>query len=96
MRRPDLDIKLSNGQGFMAEEKRYMEYLKVVREPTFVSRVTDQASVIRLTFFCLEAFMSEPSSCQCSQLQQSTEPRRHWSGGLLLRKARVFYPNISL
>jgi len=37
MRRPDLDVALSNGQGFMPEDSRYMEYLKVVQEPNFVS-----------------------------------------------------------
>jgi hypothetical protein len=36
MRRPDLDIGLTNGQGYMVEESRFMEYLSVVKEPTFV------------------------------------------------------------
>jgi hypothetical protein len=36
MRRPDLDIALTNGQGFMVEDKRYMEYLSVVKEPRLV------------------------------------------------------------
>lgn len=36
MRRPDLDIKLSDGQGFMVEESGFMEYLNVVKEPNFV------------------------------------------------------------
>ena len=38
MRRPDLDIALTNGQGFMVEDKQYMEYLSVVKEPRLVSR----------------------------------------------------------
>ena len=33
MRRPDLDIALTDGQGFMVEDKQYMEYLSVVNEP---------------------------------------------------------------
>jgi hypothetical protein len=37
MRRPDLDIALSNGQGYMVEDGRYMEYLSVVKEPRLVS-----------------------------------------------------------
>jgi hypothetical protein len=40
MRRPDLDIWLSNGQGFMVEDSRYLEYLGVVQEPKFVSSPT--------------------------------------------------------
>jgi len=36
MRRPDLDISLNNGQGFMAEDGRYMEYLSVAKEPSLV------------------------------------------------------------
>lgn len=36
MRRPDLDVMLSNGQGYMAEEKRYNEYLSIVKEPCLV------------------------------------------------------------
>lgn len=36
MRRPDLDIKLSNGKGYMAEESRYEEYMSIVKEPSLV------------------------------------------------------------
>lgn len=32
MRRPDLDISLTNGQGYMVEDGRYQEYLKVTEE----------------------------------------------------------------
>lgn len=35
-RRPDQDINLSNGQGFMAEDVRYREYLSVAKEPRVV------------------------------------------------------------
>jgi len=38
MRRPDLDIKLSDGLGYMVEEEQYKEYLSVAQEPQFVSR----------------------------------------------------------
>jgi len=38
MRRPDLDIALSDGQGFMVEDKHYKEYLSVAKEPRLVSR----------------------------------------------------------
>ena len=37
MRRPDLDVALSNGDGYMVEETRYQEYLSVAKEPKFVS-----------------------------------------------------------
>lgn len=36
MRRPDLDIMLTNGQGFMVEEKKYKEYLSIAKEPRVV------------------------------------------------------------
>ena len=36
MRRPDLDIRLTNGQGYMVEEEQYKEYLSVAKEPRLV------------------------------------------------------------
>jgi len=36
MRRPDLDIKLTNGLGYMVEEEQYQEYLSVAKEPRLV------------------------------------------------------------
>jgi hypothetical protein len=50
MRRPDLDIALTNGQGFMVEDRRYMDYLSVVKEPRLVGRLTYSAFVSKLTF----------------------------------------------
>ena len=38
MRRPKLDVALTNGQGFMVEDKHYMDYLSVVKEPHLVCR----------------------------------------------------------
>lgn len=38
MRRPDLDIKLSNGRGYMVEDGKYQEYLNVAKEPRLVSQ----------------------------------------------------------
>jgi hypothetical protein len=35
-RRPDLDVALSNGQGFMVEEEKYKEYLAQAKEPRLV------------------------------------------------------------
>jgi hypothetical protein len=32
MRRPDLDIMLTNGQGYMAEDTKYVQYLNVAKE----------------------------------------------------------------
>jgi hypothetical protein len=46
MRRPDLDIRLTNGQGYMVEETRYMEYLRVVQEPKFVCSLAYLALLI--------------------------------------------------
>jgi len=36
MRRPDLDIKLTDGQGFMVEDEEYKAYLSVAKEPRLV------------------------------------------------------------
>jgi len=40
MRRPDLDIWLSDGKAFMVEDTRYMEYLSFATEPNFVGTPT--------------------------------------------------------
>jgi hypothetical protein len=37
MRRPDQDIMLTNGQGYMVEENKYKEYLTIAKEPRLVS-----------------------------------------------------------
>jgi hypothetical protein len=37
MRRPELDIMLTNGLGYMVDEELYQEYLSVAKEPVFVS-----------------------------------------------------------
>ena len=36
MRRPDLDVALTNGQGYMVEDAKYKEYLSIAKEPSFV------------------------------------------------------------
>jgi hypothetical protein len=36
MRRPDLDVMLTNGEGYMVEEEQYKEYLSVAKEPRYV------------------------------------------------------------
>ena len=36
MRRPDVEIMLSNGRGSMVDEILYREYLKVAKEPPLV------------------------------------------------------------
>jgi hypothetical protein len=36
MRRPDLDIQLTNGHGYMVEEEQYKEYLSIAKEPRLV------------------------------------------------------------
>jgi len=38
MRRPDLDIMLTNGRGYMVEDEKYKEYLSVAKEPRLVSQ----------------------------------------------------------
>ena len=48
MRRPDLDIKLTNGQGYMADEVRYQEYLSVVKEPCVVCRFLNLPSFFKI------------------------------------------------
>ena len=37
MRRPDQDVMLMNGDTYMAETEKYMEYLSVVKERPVVS-----------------------------------------------------------
>jgi len=36
MRRQDLDVALSNGDGYMVEEAHFKEYLSVAKEPRYV------------------------------------------------------------
>ena len=36
MLRPDLDVALTDGLGFMAEDKVYKEYLSIAKEPWLV------------------------------------------------------------
>jgi|SRR5882762_3349555 len=40
MRKPELDISLTNGQGYMVEEKRYKDYMAVAPEPRYASPIT--------------------------------------------------------
>jgi hypothetical protein len=49
MRRPDLDIMLTNGEGYMVEEKRYQEYLADAKETRLVCL---NAIVLKLLFIC--------------------------------------------
>jgi hypothetical protein len=39
MRRPDLDIKLTDGLGYVVEDAKYREYLSVAKEPVLVRRL---------------------------------------------------------
>jgi hypothetical protein len=57
MRRPDQDIMLTNGQGYMVDEIKYKEYLSVAKEPRLVSAVV----VFLLSHWLieLEAILSE-------------------------------------
>ena len=48
MRRPDLDIMLSNGQGFITEDLKYKEYLGVAKEPRFVGHLEHSSLFIPL------------------------------------------------
>jgi len=36
MRRPDLDVVLTNGDGYVVEDVQYKEYLSVAKEPKLV------------------------------------------------------------
>jgi len=49
MRRPDLDIMLTNGQGFMVEDERYKEYLAVAKELPVVRPTGCSAFISLLT-----------------------------------------------
>jgi len=50
-RRPDLDIRLSNGLGYMVEEDRYKEYLSVAKEPRVVCFNVIIFFTVSLTYF---------------------------------------------
>jgi hypothetical protein len=59
MRRPDLDIKLSNGQGYMVDDVRYKEYLSVAKEPRVVRQL------LFFSFFTFEIdLQNQRSSCR--------------------------------
>ena len=47
MRKPELEIQLTNGRGYMVEEKQYKDYLNMANEPRFVSLLNKYFS-----FFC--------------------------------------------
>jgi hypothetical protein len=64
MRRPELDVMLTNGQGYMADDIDYKDYLSVAKEPRVVS-----ISCIAVFIFLLihvEDILSEPQSSQRS------------------------------
>jgi hypothetical protein len=50
MRRPDLDIMLTNGQGYMVEEKRYKDYLDVAKEPRLVCELSYSTFLSKLSY----------------------------------------------
>jgi hypothetical protein len=39
MRRPDMDVRLANGRGYMVEDDVYKEYLSIAKEPRVVSPI---------------------------------------------------------
>jgi hypothetical protein len=61
MRRPDLDVMLTNGQGFMVEDKAYKEYLSVTKEPRLASQSLKSALISKLLIE-LEVILSESQS----------------------------------
>ena len=83
MRRQDLDVMLTNGDGYMVEDVRYREYLSEAKEPRFVG-IFKFSWVFSIFTYPAEAFLSESQSCQRGQLQQSTPSRRYGSHRLLL------------
>ena len=62
MRRPDLDVMLSNGEGFMVEDKKYMEYLSVAKEPRVVRQFSTWLLFLH-SLIELEAILSKSQSC---------------------------------
>ena len=67
MRRPDLNIMLTNGNGYMVEDAHFREYLSNAKEPRFVG-------IFKYLWFSLfltyptEAILSQSPSCQCCKL----------------------------
>jgi hypothetical protein len=50
MRRPEHDIKLTDGRGYMVEEAQYEQYLSVAKEPRLVSRLINVAFVSLMNY----------------------------------------------
>src|ERR1700679_698065 len=62
MRQPDLDIKLTNGLGYMVEEEQYLEYLSIVKERPQVRRLTYFDFLSHWLLIKLETILSESQS----------------------------------
>jgi hypothetical protein len=62
MRRPDLDVMLTNGDGYMVEEAQYLEYLSVAKEPRSVRPLTFSAFYFIL-IHTSETLLSQSQSC---------------------------------
>jgi Kyakuja-Dileera-Zisupton transposase len=71
MRRPDMDVMLSNGQGYMVEAVGYQEYLSVVKEPRVV-----RSTICFLNLFYL---FTQRSTCRNHRAVNSanTDNRRN-------------------
>jgi len=97
MRRPDRDIMLTNGQGYMVEDEKYQEYLSVAKEPRLVSRLESYILFpFDLMYFYPETLLPESPSCERRQLQQQKKPRCHRSCRMLLCKTWVLHPEFGL
>ena len=94
MRRPDLDIKLTDGQGYMVEEEQYQEYLSVAKEPVLVRSLIN--CFLSLLTCKPEDILSESPGCHCCQFEQSPKSRCYWCCCQLLRQTWLFHPNFCL
>ena len=67
MRRPDLDIMLTNGDGYMVEDAHFREYLSNAKEPHFVGIFKYLLISLFLTY-PTEAILSQSLNCQHCKL----------------------------
>jgi hypothetical protein len=92
MRKPEADVKLTNGRGYMVEEDGYKEYMSVAKEPRLVG-----FHVILQPFQLIfpEVIVSESPCCQWRPLGQ-TELGCHWCCSLLLHQTWMLHSNFGL
>lgn len=89
MRKPGLDISLSDGQKFTAETAEYDDYLENTNEPKVVSTSVISGFQGRQQSNFTADIMQQPQGCFAKQCK-SSQPRMHWCGCLCLCSSWLF------